>query len=104
MLFAGRPADLWDPRVVAGEADHGPVSGAMALYVGSQYSAEESWGYYRIHGDVHPKEEPLLRPLAARIRAFDIPALRGVTWTVSRLRDVAPTQQAMLAERLPEIP
>jgi hypothetical protein len=79
------------------------VLGVMAPYVGAQYSAEEIWGYYRNHADVHQAEEAVLRPLAARIRAFDVPALAGVTFTVNRLCDAAPALEAVLAERLPVV-
>jgi hypothetical protein len=103
MPFAGEPPDLWEPHVVAKDADHRPVLGAMAAYVDAQYSAEEIWHHFRIYNEVYPDEEAQLRPLAARIRAFDVPALRDVAFTIDRLREYAPTLRALLAERLPRI-
>ena len=103
MPVAQWPPDLWDPHIVAKAADHRPAQGAMAPYLGTQYSAAELWDYYRIHDDVNPDEEAQLQPLAARIRAFDVAVLRDVTFTIDRLHNAAPTLWALLAERLPSI-
>lgn len=72
----------------------------MAAYVGAQYSAEELWHYFRLYDEVDPDEEAQLRPLAARIRAFDVPVLRDVTFTMSRLRDYDTALRTLLRERL----
>jgi hypothetical protein len=101
MPSAEWPPDLWDPHIVAKAADHRPVQGAMAPYLGPQYSAEELWDSYRIYDDVDPDEEAQLQPLAARIRAFDVAVLRDVTFTIDRLHNFAPALWALLAERLP---
>src|SRR5581483_5715855 len=77
--------------------------GAMAAYVSSQYSVDEIWQYHINHDEVHPNEEAHVRPLAARIRAFDVPALQGLTFTVSRLCDIAPALQTLVPKRLPTI-
>jgi hypothetical protein len=73
----------------------------MASYVGHQYTTDELWHYHRDYVDVHPQEEAELRPLARRIRAFDVPVLAGVTWQCRRLRDLAASLEQMVAERLP---
>src|SRR5262249_32424264 len=96
-----RPQNLWDPQVSASDADQRPVRGAMARYVGHQYSAEELWQYYLSHADVHPQEEAELQPLARRIRAFDVPVLAGVTFGCSRVGDLASTLERVVVEHLP---
>jgi hypothetical protein len=95
------PQNLWDPQVSASDADRRPVAGAMAHYIGHQYSEEELWQYYRNHADVHPREEPELRPLARRIRAFDIPNLTDVTFRCRRLGDLALALEQVLIGHLP---
>src|SRR5689334_17458587 len=100
MSVADWPQNLWDPRVSASDADQRPVAGAMAPYAGHQYSEEELWQYYRDHVDVHPQEEPELRPLARRIRAFDVPVLADVTFLCRRLVDFASALELAVAERL----
>lgn len=95
------PQQLWDPHVSASDADQRPVGGALAPYVGQQYSAEELWQYHRIHADVHPQEETELRPLARRIRAFDVPMLAGVTFGCRRFSDLAAALEQAVAAQLP---
>lgn len=103
MSFAGKPPDLWNPDYPAKAADHRPVTGPMAPYVGKQYSAEEIWRFYCRYVEVYPEEEATLRPLAERIRAFDVPRLAGATFTVERLGDAAAALEALLHEQLPGI-
>lgn len=104
MSFAGKPPNLWNPDHPAKPADHRPVTGPMAPYVGTQYSAEEVWHFYCRHAEeVYPGEEVTLQPLAARIRAFDVPRLAGTTFTVERLGDTASALGALLREHLPNI-
>jgi hypothetical protein len=75
----------------------------MAPYIGHQYSEEELWQYRRDHADVHPREEAELRPLARRIRAFDIPVLTDVTFQCRRLSDFAQALEQVVVEHLPGI-
>lgn len=75
----------------------------MAQYVGQQYSVEEIWRFYCRYRDVYPDEEATLRPLAERIRAFDVPRLAGMTFSVERLSDAAAALEALLLEHLPGI-
>lgn len=103
MSSSRRPRDLWDPRVPASDADQRPILGKMAAYVGHQYTAEELWQFYQAHAEVYPQEEAELRPLARRIRAFDIPILSGVAFGCHRLGDLATVLERAVAERLPEI-
>jgi hypothetical protein len=93
--------DLWDPRVSANDADQRPVLGALASYVGHQYTEEELWQYYRMYADVHAREKAELRPLARRIRTFDIPVLSGMAFACRRLGDLAETLKRVVVERLP---
>jgi len=76
----------------------------MEPFVGTQYSVEQIWTYYRSHTDVYPDEEAQLRPLAARIRAFNVPVLSGATFTITRLSDTTLALYALLTEKLPGIP
>ena len=101
MSVSRRPQNLWDPRVSASDADQRPVLGEMALYVGHHYTEEELWQFYQQHADVYPQEEAELRPLARRIRAFDVPALSGVTFQCRRLGDLAVSLEKVVAEQLP---
>jgi hypothetical protein len=101
MSSSRRPQNLWDPRVSASDADQHPVLGEMAAYVGHQYTDEELWQLYQQHTEVYPQEEAELRPLARRIRAFDVPALSGVTFGCRRLGDLAVRLAQVVAEQLP---
>jgi hypothetical protein len=103
MSVSRRPQNLWDPRVSGSDADQRLVLGKMAPYVGHQYTAEEWWQFYRQHADVYPQEEADLRPLAQRIRAFDVPVLSSVTFQCRRLGDLAVTLEQVVAEQLPGI-
>jgi hypothetical protein len=96
-----RPQDLWDSQVSARDTDQRPVLGGMARYVGHQFTDEEVWQYYRSYADVHAQEEAELRPLARRIRAFDVPALAGVTFGCRRFSDLAAVLEQVVAEQLP---
>jgi lipoate-protein ligase A len=104
LVFGGSPPDLWDANNPAKLDDQRPVIGLMAPFVGHHYSVEEIWQHHCYHTDVYPEEEAIQRPLAARIRAFDVPALAGATFTVKRLSEVAPALHALVCERLPGIP
>jgi hypothetical protein len=74
----------------------------MAAYVGPQYSADQLWEHYRHYCgyELDPDEEMSLRPLAKRIRAFDVPRLKSGTFIADRLGGVVPALQALLLERL----
>jgi hypothetical protein len=104
MPFAGWPPDLWHPQIAAQYNNRRPIKGAMEPFVGTQYTVEQIWNYYRIHADVYPDEEARLRPLAARIRAFNVPALSKVMFTSTRLDDIGSSLHALLLEKLPGIP
>ncbi len=100
MSSARRPPNLWNPRVSARDADQRPVLGEMAGYVGHHYTEEEVWRFHQQHVDVYPDEEAGLRPLARRIRAFDVPLLSGVAFQCRRLEDLAVALEQVVAERL----
>lgn len=101
MSVSRRPQNLWDPRVSASDADQRPVLGEMARYVGHQYTKQELWQLYQQHVEVYPKEEAQLRPLARRIRAFDVPVLSSVTFQCRRLGDLAVSLEKIVAEQVP---
>lgn len=96
-----RPQNLWNPRVSANDADQRPILGVMTPYVGHQYTEEELWQFHKQHSDIYPQEEAELRPLARRIRAFDVPSLSGVTFGCRRLGELAVTLERIVAEQLP---
>jgi len=102
MMNGDRPPDRWQvENDQDSPADDRPVGGFMAAYVGHRYPVDELLALYRDHADVHPEEEPTLRPRAARIRAFDVPTLSGAVVHFDRL-SVAPERlQELLEERLP---
>ena len=104
MAFGGSPPDLWNPDYPAKAASQQPVTGPMAPFVGHHYSVAEIWHHHCYHTDVYPEEEVIQRPLAERIRAFDVPDLAGATSTVKRLGEVAPALHALVCELLPGIP
>jgi hypothetical protein len=104
MLFGGMPADLWSDAAVTSMASRERVRGLMAPYVGSQYSADEIWTYRRLVIDFRQAEEATLRQRAERIRAFDVPSLRGATFTLTRLVAVWTSLRSLLVERLPSVP
>lgn len=104
MPFRGMPADLWSDAAVSGTASHEPVQGLMAPYVGPQYSADEVWTFRRLVIDFRQTDETSLRQRAGRIPAFDVPSLRGVTFTVTRLVAVWTSLRSLLGEHLPSVP
>ncbi|HLW00898.1 MAG TPA: hypothetical protein VKT82_19720 [Ktedonobacterales bacterium] len=96
--------DLW----IAGEGpdvplryDARPVAGLMAAFVGRQYTEEEVWQYCRRYRVQHVSQEAELRPLAARIRAFDVPVLAQAELQVSRLAELPGAVYDLLSARLP---
>jgi hypothetical protein len=96
--------DLWHPRfrdALPLDYDARPVAGWMAPFVGRRYTEEEVWQYRRSYADVHKSEEEYLRPLAERIRAFDVPVLAQAELMVSRLAELPPAVYDMLSVRLP---
>jgi hypothetical protein len=96
--------DLWHPRfrdALPLAYDARPVMGWMAPFVGYRYTEEEVWQFYRRYAQVHKSEEEYLRPLAARIRAFDVPILKGAEVQISRLAELPDAVYDLLSMRLP---
>jgi hypothetical protein len=100
-----RVPDLWRADEGAGvplRYDARPVGGLMAPFVGRQYTQEEVWQFcLRRKDEVAAREEAQLRPLAARIRAFDVPVLAGAEVTVNRLAELPTAVYTLLSARLP---
>ncbi|HEY7356671.1 MAG TPA: hypothetical protein VH590_09400, partial [Ktedonobacterales bacterium] len=96
--------DLWKAHAapdVPLQYDARPVAGLMVPFVGRRYTEEEVWQFYRRFADVHESEEEHLRPLTARIRAFDVPVLAQAELMVNRLAELAPAVYDLLSARLP---
>lgn len=98
--------DLWLPQFVALplQYDARSAGGLMASFVGRRYTEEEVWQFCRRYRVQHVSEEAELRPLAARIRAFDVPVLAQAQVTVNRLEELPSAIYNLLAARLPGWP
>ena len=96
--------DLWNAEVGAHlslQYDARRVAGLMAPFVGRQYTKEEVWQFCRHYRVQHVSAEEQLEPLAARIRAFDVPVLAQVELMVSRLAELPQAVYDLLLARLP---
>ena len=80
--------------------DPRPVMGVMAPFVGHHYTMEEIWRFRQNYREIHKEEEKQLQPLAARIRAFDVPCLARTQLMVNRLGDLSETLSGLLLSHL----
>ncbi|HEY7355721.1 MAG TPA: hypothetical protein VH590_04610 [Ktedonobacterales bacterium] len=95
--------DLWNAEVrpdLPLRYDARSVAGLMAPFVGRQYTQEEVWQLCRVYQTPDGLEEEELQPLAARIRAFDVPVLAQAEVTVNRLAELPAAFYNLLSARL----
>lgn len=97
------PLDLWDPYLIVEDHFDANLQSDMLPYVDRRYTEEEIWGFYVNFADIDREDSSLLRTLAKRIRAFDVPNLSGITFLVHNFNDILSSLENILKQKIPTI-